>query len=624
MTLNFFSALLGTLGVCLLAANLWISSNGFALFQKNNIGRIPRLTACLVGAFSFAFSKSYWSASLAAKGSIYVLQIVLELSLLLCLQEWAQIKEPRKYFSISKLLLLTIFVFSLGFINHWPTQMLLIPGLGLLAYAHLDNGGAKAFQVPRWKKILICLALSLVVASLYLYLPLRSCLYPLLNFGAPFTFYRFIGSILRADYSKVETLASFMPTALSTIQKKAIYISNHFLGEFNLGFLLLSVVGVWGFLKQGRKPDLLFLLLILLTTLVANLLYLQVLPIEYWHLDDHLLTMNWVTALLSSIGISFLFTFFLEQFSRWRNQTMPVVLGTFLLCFFPISSLLDNLSANDQRTEFLFHSYGIGLMKSMGKNALYFAESDYDYFSLLYLTAVERKRNDVCLLLVPFLSKDYQYALLQRDQHLKALPSANLSGQAVFFHTLANLPASTPLYCAFPNGPFAKMYLRHNLFMSFQPEGLTVRIHPPHENRSSGNAINLLDEFWVRHLIFPNRSKNPINGLFLELCAHPYLNMAQYLLLHNDSTNWDLLDRRALELIHEDPWLAEEWSGRGDGNLHFGKKSAAAGDYENAGTEYEIAGFSEKSLKCLQKALALDPKNDNARRSWVALLSAPK
>ena len=619
MTLNLFAAFLGSVGVCLFALNLWIFLSEFTVKAGTITNRIPLIATCLAGSFSFAFSKSYWSASLTAKGGIYVLQIVLELGLLLCLQFWIKSSGSRNFLNV------LIFVFSLGFINHWPTQMLLVPAISLLVLVRLLTGDPGSFKHFRWKQLLFSLTFPCLVASLYLYLPLRSHLYPRLNFGVPFTFLRFIDSLFRTSYFKVETLASFVPMALSTIQEKAVYISDHFLNEFDIWFLALSLLGVFAFLKRGRKEDLLFLLLVLLTTLVTNLIYLQVLPIEYWHLDDHLLTLNWVTALLSSTGLFFLFSYFLKQFTHWRNQALPLAEGTLLLCFFPISTLFGNLLVNDQKTEFLFHGYGIGLMRSMEKSSLYFAESDYDYFSLLYLEEVERKRSDLRLFLVPFLSKDYEYSLLQKDQKLKPIiPSIALMDQPGFFQWIGNPLNGSPIYCAFSNGPFQEMFLRHNPSLSFRPEGLTIRIHPPGEASPSRRTVNLLDEFWVRYLMFYNRSPNHINRLFLELCAYPYLNMAQYLRFKGDWSAWDALNCNGLKLILEEPWLADEWARRAEEHLFAGEKSAAIGDYEASALGYGDAQLTEKSLMSLQKALALDPKNENIRQHLAESQFTPK
>lgn len=600
MTLNFFSALLGASGVCLFALNLLILLSPASPKAGEKINRHYLRIVCLIGSLSFACSKSYWSASLAAKGGIYVLQVALELGFLLALQLWIKKIGTQKIFAL-------IFVFCLGFINHWPTQALLVPALLLSTFVRLE-GWPVTFRHFQLKRAWFGLTIVSLVASLYLFLPLRSHLYPVLNFGAPFTFHRFIDSILRTDYAKVETMASYIPTALSTLQDKAIYISNHFLGEFNSGFLLLSIFGVVFFLKRGRKQDLLFLLLVLLTTLTANLLYLQVLPIEYWHLDDHLLTLNWSAALLSSAGLYHLLVNFHEKFSRWSNQKFPMAAGAFLLCLIPFFTLLDNFSANNQRKEFLFHGYGTGLLKSMEKNALYFAESDYDYFALLYLKEVERKRNDVGLINVPFLSKDYQYTLLQEKRlALRFAPASALQNEELLFQWLGGSLVNLPLYCAFPNGPFAEMFLRHNTSLVFRPEGLTIRVHPRQTASSARSSIMILDDFWIRHLMPPNRSTNPINGLFLELCAHPFLNTANYLKLRHDMLHWDSYYLQALNLIRDPRWRAETWANKAKIDLEDGKKRIAMEEYILSARNYKQSGMEIKANEMLGKALQINP-----------------
>jgi hypothetical protein len=630
MNLNFFSALLGAFRVFLFALNLWILLSAAAQRGANvKTNRFPLVAACLVGSLSFAFSKSYWSAALAAKGGIYILQILLELGFLFFLQLWIRTRKRQNQFLTEKPLYLSSFIFSLGLTNHWPTQMLLIPAIVLTTFAYLYADGFNAPKNFSLKPILVGFTILFISTSLYLYLPLRSHLYPRLNFGAPFTLHRFIDSLLRIDYSKTETLASFIPTALSTIQEKSFYISNHFIGEFNPAFLLLSIVGVFSLLRRGREYDLVFQLLVLSATLIAGLLYLQVIPIEYWHLDDHLLTTNWVTALLASCGAYSLITFCHNHAARWRGRRVFILGGLIFICLMPIFALLHNLSTNDQRKEFLFHGYGTALLKSMDKNALYFAESDYDYFSLLYLTEVEHKRDDTSLFLTPFLSKDYQAALFQRDPRLKSLVPFSVLSDAVnfqtgFFHWLGMTSIGYPIYCAFPNGPFMEMFLRNNASLSFRPEGFETRLNPLRDALSTNSQIDLLNDFWVHYLTPSNRSTNPINGLFLELCAHPYLNMAHYLMLKKDMTHWNWLYDRALSLISEQPWLAGEWAKRGEGDVLLGDKKEAVGAYEISAFQYLEAGMNEKAALILQKVLTLDPKNPDASQMLTTLHSPGK
>lgn len=589
LTLNLFSALLGAGGACLLAANLRLMFKSRPGKNASSSGLAFR-TACLIGALSFAFSKNYWSASLAAKGGIYVFQMVLELAFLFFLQSLGgaskEGRTPKRFF-------FPVFLFAAGLLNHWPTQALLVPPLAVLAFAFFYQRKPSPFRIPDFKTAVQAFSFSLSVLSAYLYLPLRAHLHPFLNFEDPSVFGRFTGALLRADYARVETLASAPAAEFSGLAAKALYLSDNLLDGFSDFFLCLAVVGVLFLARRGQKKFLLFLLAFLLTTISANLLYLRVNPIEFWHLDDHLLGVNWALGLLGGYGAGETL-FFLERGSLNRKAALKLTACLLITAALPLLTFLKHLSLNDQKREFLYHGYGMESLKSMDRGAFYFAESDYDYFSLLYLTRVEHRRDDLRLALTSFLT--------QNDWKQLAYPPAH----------------AHPIYCAFPNGPFLTGYLRYAKSASFRPIGTVIEFRPsssslPHE------PVRPLMDLWEKYLAPEQRSKNPINGLLIELCAHPYLNMADYLRLKGNLTLWDGLYDRALGLIAENPWLAETWEARGDGDLLLKEKNRALGAYEAAALNYWNCGLRTKAEKALQKASRLDPTNSGLKRLSAAL-----
>jgi hypothetical protein len=601
MTLNFFSAFLGALGVYFFSLNAWLLLSPITPKTGRNPNRLPLMIACLAGSLGFAFSKSYWSAALAAKGSIYILQTVLELGLLFFLQYWLRTFQKAGPRFQNRSLYFFIFLFTLGLTNHWPTLTLLIPGLGLLIFSilHLDkNHSLKSFES---KTTLTALTFLTVVASLYLYLPLRSHLYPHLNFGAPFTYPRFTQSLLRMDYAKTETLFFHAPMAFSKLLEKSIYISDHFLRELNPWFALLSMIGPFPLVRQGHKPWALFLLTVLLTTLVTNLVYLAVDPIEFWHMDDHLMTADWVAALLACAGIYFLLTFLLGSFFKKPAQRLPALLGATALGLLPFFVFIQHLPLNDQKREFLYVGYGLEILKSMDKNAVYFGETDYDFFAMLYLTEVERKRPDICLLMSSFLDKNYEPGLITRQYPGRDVPVPASKG---FFPRI-----SPHLYCAFPNGAFAGFCHKQGLPFYFKPSGIPIQAFPGKASSSKESLAGSLDLFWDRYLEPEKRGSNPINGLLFEICAHPFIITANYLRMEGDFTHWDLYYDRALSLIRENPWLAQTWYDRGKGDVRMGNKKEAEKAFLTSAFQFLSAGLNAEALHALQRAQTLDPGN---------------
>src|SRR5580658_7673148 len=99
----------------------------------------------------------------------------------------------------------------------------------------------------------------------------------------------------------------------------------------------------------------------------------------------------------------------------------------------------------------------MAILHSMLKNSFYFAESDYDYFSLLYLTEVEKRRSDVRLLMTSFLEKNYECDLVRRNHpELSTLfPTTARSIQIT--------SSRAAMYCAFSNGSFSALCLDRGL-----------------------------------------------------------------------------------------------------------------------------------------------------------------
>jgi tetratricopeptide (TPR) repeat protein len=99
-----------------------------------------------------------------------------------------------------------------------------------------------------------------------------------------------------------------------------------------------------------------------------------------------------------------------------------------------------------------------------------------------------------------------------------------------------------------------------------------------------------------------------------ELCAHPYINTANYLKLRGDLSQWDVLYDRALSLIQDAQWSAQTWSNRAEGDLLRGDKEKAIGSYLNAASIYISVRDTKNGRANAQKAATLDPSNPDLKR----------
>jgi len=253
-----------------------------------------------------------------------------------------------------------------------------------------------------------------------------------------------------------------------------------------------------------------------MATTVSNALYLNVEPIEYWHLDDHLLSTNWILALLIGIG-GFQF---LKTTANYRSIYFYFAL-TFILAIAPLT-YLHHFKTNDQKNSFLYYGYGISTLQIMPKGTLFFAESDYDYFSLLYLKTILNKRPDTHLVLMPFLSKTGEAEALKRcDPDI----SRDL-GKLLFKNLIIRNQSLRPIMTMFPNGSFSKEYLRNFDRLSIDPMGLAVVVSPSRTNPNNSINYSSLINFWGHYADPSLRTTYAEEGLLRHACSLAYSNEA--------------------------------------------------------------------------------------------------
>jgi len=390
---------------------------------------------------------------------------------------------------------------------------------------------------------------------------------------------------------------------LHELSQKSIYISQQLFSEFYIFAYFFMLIGVFLLNKTNKKLTLFFVVL-LLTIILTNLFYLQVSQIEFWHMDDHLLSSNWILGMLMGIGIH---TFF-NLFASFKRPNIKKILQTTSLILFLSVILLtfaQNFSVNNQKDEFLYYGYGVTALKSLPKNSLYFAESDYDCFSTLYLKTVLNKRPDVHLLLSLFIDKPYERTLILKTDSTLLNCTPNETKNSVLFDLIKNNYKSHPIYCTFANVGFADLYLKNFKEMRLVPSGILTQVIQPKESITSGSLHKTLKSFWDEYLEIECENPSPNQGLLRQACASPFLNAALYEKLHGNLTNWDWYYSKAVNLISEPSWLAQTWFARAEGDALFGNKLEAEKCYQIAAYYFAQFGQLQNAQVALEKAKVL-------------------
>ena len=140
------------------------------------------------------------------------------------------------------------FLFGLSLTNHWMSMVPCLAGFGYLIWCRWKERGLAA------KELLQASTFLLIGLSLYLYLPLRSALDPLVNWAHPVDLTNFLHHVSRY----VDKNKDFTPDPLLWVKQGGVYFKSAFL-EFS-GILLLAILGAVTTLKENRRAALGFLL----------------------------------------------------------------------------------------------------------------------------------------------------------------------------------------------------------------------------------------------------------------------------------------------------------------------------------------------------------------------------
>ncbi len=266
--------------------------------ELKSIERTWENALCIVSGFVAAiligFNGFMWSQAVIVE--VYTLSVLSLMGVLCCLLHWVYSPEKKRY------LYLAAFLFGICFNNH---QTLIVAAMGLevlIAAVHPRLGRDAFFlnsvvyviglvlksqgvltsfdaNVPlyviynavglgsmatcvwltirtkglltEWRAVLITLAVWLVGAAFYFYMPLTSSTNPPMNWGYPRTFDGFIHAFTRGQYEKTN------PTdILGDPWKFALQLRMYFesaMDEFHVSFLLLAIVPFFFYAKMQKR-----------------------------------------------------------------------------------------------------------------------------------------------------------------------------------------------------------------------------------------------------------------------------------------------------------------------------------------------------------------------------------
>ncbi len=591
---NFMSAFWGSLCLMLLFFILLKIETDFRKVKKTGMGF--RLITVSVALF-FGFTTAFWAQTTRAE--VYSLNLFFTLLVTYLLLFWhKQVKAhlPNSF----RWLALIFFVLGLSLTNHSLLMVTLIPAFLYFVFATETNSFINK------EKLLSLFILGVAGFSVYLYLPIRSNLNPVLNWGKPGSLSEMWSFITRShDIGSTINLPTF------SFFNNLKMILSFIVTQFYIPLVILAVMGWVKIWESSRK-----LFSLLTAIFVLNL------SVSAWAADFSTRNLDLLGYLLPSLamftifvstGVNFIWEIIYNWFKEFKIK-VPNLAVLSLILIIPLFQFLKNYpQENKSRTTFAY-DYASAIAETVQPNAIIFPADDNTLTTLWYLTLVDKNPKNLKIIStnsvainsyiaqVQDLYPDLRYPKtttaekIKSGQWLEEFANLNLDQHPIYFQ-FTNLPKNIFPYLS-PSG-----FLLAYSMIPFKPTPEIIANHQQyldHEiNQIKGQKTDIITQEQFGNLIFNW-------GVYYDRLKMPDLAFQYFMAaLAIDGTN------------------SRTYAAIGKGFLKVGKVEEAQKFFQEAVAlePYSDANYYYLSLCCaikndkqnqkryLQKALSLNPAN---------------
>ncbi len=373
---------------CFAALTFLVLAKLLARFTKNSL-------ISLSVALTMAFLPIFWRQALMAR--VYPLHIfIISLIFYVILQFQKELTRP--------LLYLIAFLMGLGLSSHQMSIAALLPFLLVI----VTTKGNSFWRDLRGVAIFI--TFMILGLSLYLHLPIRSALNPVLDWWDPQRWQTFYESIVQVQYHG-KLFSNSWIIKLKIIRQ----VLESFAADLSV-ILIIGALGVVLLFKQSRQwgwP------VALLCLIVSNLaLGINYLPEKEAHLIYRYLLMSYLAVfILLGCGISGT----LNRLEKFLDRRFVTALST-LFFIIPLMFFFNSLLINRQEENFIAYDHALNVFKTTPDKAVVFTGGDNDLFPLWYLREVERWNPETSVIGMAGLKMDW-YIKALKEKYQKHYPN---------------------------------------------------------------------------------------------------------------------------------------------------------------------------------------------------------
>ncbi|MFP4465605.1 MAG: protein O-mannosyl-transferase family [Candidatus Goldiibacteriota bacterium] len=547
-----------------------LSFNGI----KKNIRNFVSFAVVLIPAFSYTF----WSEALSAKGGIYTLNAFMLGAVIYSLFLWER-KGEIKYFYLAA------FLYGVSLGNHWVSMAAAAPALAVYAYMVIKEKKIK----NSFKKISTAAAFVVPGIMIYLYLIIRSNNGAYLNWGDPAGLKQLLWVFFREEYTSMET-ARDAATVISQGKRAAVLLWTQLSAA---GFLLFAAGAAASLKMKNKKVFILPGIVIAVFTGILTV-YFNLKEEMIWIMDVFMIPVYMaMTVFIACAGA--LIMRHLEK----KGKTAAGAAGIMILSV-PLFLAAGNYKKADQSRYFYAYDYGMNLIKSIDTPGLAFLEGDFNVMPQMYFRHVEKKA-DFCPVTTIFLYVNWGLKNVKNECPGIKITSEKKDPLTKKINDIINSNyAEKEIFVSVFRKVFQEFYPRSAGVLA--PSGLVMRMHPDRKGSLDKAEVNFR-KMSYRNLIHDRLFLNNTT----EFCISNYSSAFM-----ETGNAYRSLGRRERALYYMKKAVG------------FAVQPNLAQSLTHLGIAYSDAGRYEKAVETYEKALEIDPEVIEARSNMIGVLNNMK